>query len=444
MLHIVTVLSVLAAIATASKPRPASKLAGQAPGLCAAFFEDTKSALQIPVCPSTLLGSDLHYVCGDYASTDAEQVCASLGWRVAMLEDGVNTAGAYAIMAECAGNDGDQQAWIGGYNGMAAEPCMIAFQSAAGNYTGAYSNLGIQYCQTGRANIICQDIPIITVTFTAPAETVTTGGGASIITATASTTKTQTVTACPTQSHQHHHWCPCSSSSSSWTSESCDCHCNCSWNCKAGDKSCKQCPAAAKGFIHKGAQPADKRRPRHDSSSCHRQPPNCNDLCDHNECSTCTKLCDVSAGNIRMLQKLIAPEDAAAECAKFGWSLFDMLSGQEADVKYVMEGCQPSGVSGAWMNSFDGVTASCVFAEINNGRVNAQYPIGGQFCDGGYYVLCQTGCPAPVGEGADVGIITATAVTTTPTTTVFTPTTTVVVTATVTNTTTTIVFKSNK
>lgn len=144
-------------------------------------------------------------------------------------------------------------------------------------------------------------------------------------------------------------------------------------------------------------------------------------------------MCPAIFGAIRVLQKNIEPEDAAFECAKHGWTLLDMLAVNEGELLSLFNACFPDPTTGAWMRSLNGITAACAFAQIDpsTGRVTAQFPVGGDFCDGGYYVLCQTGCAMQVDEGLDIGSVSITPTTTTPSTTVTSPTVTVTVTTTV-------------
>ena len=357
-------------------------------GLCAQFFPPAKSnqlakdAQQIPVCPYGIPGSDLHYVCGDYSSTDAAQVCASFGWRLASITELGNALVAASLLVECGGSNGDVEAWVGTYNGLAADPCMYML-GAGDTYWGVYANLGIQYCQTQRHNIICQDIPVFTETSTVATLTETIASG----TTTETETETTTKTVCPTPT-----CCYSSSDSSS------DCGCwsnqNCCWD-KQANKQASNNQLKSKGHP--------------ECPNCPPQAPNCNSECFRCNQGSCTKVCPVTRNGIRVLQKDILPGDAAAECERHGWTLLDMVSTQESEVLALLRECGygPDYVAG-WIRSFNGVNANCTFVESNIDdnvdKAVISYPVF-NFCDGAYPVLCQDRCKQPAGPGGDEGLI---------------------------------------
>ena len=154
-------------------------------------------------------------------------------------------------------------------------------------------------------------------------------------------------------------------------------------------------------------------------------------------CNECNVVCPILGTDFRIIRRKIPSYNAEEECARYGWSLADVTSGQIAQLQAGTLKCSLRVDSLLFVRSFNGVTGTrCIHIAAVNGYVEFGQTVAGCFEQIGapldQYAVCQCTGPNPTGFGPDV--ITTPTLTTTTTTNyeaAFVPETTVTVTSTV-------------
>ena len=106
-----------------------------------------------------------HYLCGEYNYEEAAEACIEHGWRLAVVDDS-NKLDVQSLIQQCS-LDYEQPAWIASFNGLEGRECAVA--SAEGFATNGFPE---EVCQSD-LNVVCQELPVETVTDPVPVDTVT-------------------------------------------------------------------------------------------------------------------------------------------------------------------------------------------------------------------------------------------------------------------------------
>lgn len=163
-----------------------------------------KELKQIGGCAQKQLGGMCSYsyggysvTCRQYAYYEAESVCQSKGLRLALAND---TTAIFVLgtLAACIGDCG--LAWMAGYNGYPADPCMLG-TARDGSVNAGLGSAGCEFGPEGTpklAPVLCQDIPPATST-----TSLTTTWSVTQDVQTITLTSTSIVV--PTRHHHRHH-----------------------------------------------------------------------------------------------------------------------------------------------------------------------------------------------------------------------------------------------
>jgi hypothetical protein len=123
-----------------------------------------------PLCSFSTGG--FHVVFANVPYANATSVCASLGYQLAALTD-LNSPFALAVNEQC----GWQPKWIGSFNGLARDPCMV-LDGVGG---GVQASVG-GYCLIQQLPVLCQEIPVVYDSVTARTTDTLTSGTLSLTT----------------------------------------------------------------------------------------------------------------------------------------------------------------------------------------------------------------------------------------------------------------------
>lgn len=324
-------------------------------------------------------------LCNNNTWGAAQAACYAQGLRPAIVSDNQVLA-ALTVVQDCL-LLGGRRVWIDSFNQLGADPCAYIVVEGAAVYSP-----GDQLCNELDIPILCQEAPTSLEIVTVPdfVTTISTG------------TSTVLTTTCIQ--------CNCAGSVIPTTSIR---------------PPSKANPAVEKSPI---------RRPHHcdsssSSSSCHHDfPPHCQDP------QGCLPLCPFTVGGLHVIQGNVTFNQAARECAKYGWNLADVYAGLHADVGFMQKMCAlPSEEFNMWIRSYNGVDGGMCMVTLMDDFYNVPIGFGwsAEYCmDQPLYVLCQDRPPAVTGSGAFIGSASTTVELITVDTTLFTPTTTITVTVT--------------
>jgi hypothetical protein len=402
--------------------------------------------LNPPVCPLSI--SPLWFICGFYPYELAADVCAAYGWRLAMLTE-ENGADVAQVMSGCGYSD----AWVAGAYGLPGDPCAVAFANEDGTAAGALLNLSTGQCAPVPRGVVCEEIPQVTVTQTETINALTIPFGQSSTTTTALRTLTvrpykPVCHDCGSSSDSSSSSSGCSSSSGeTWHSDSSssdDCGCHHKGNIKSKPK--KEDKPGKKQDKDKSKEPKQEKQeepqqqqdPLEKGEKRHKPSTTTTAIC---YTPTCLPVCPTSISSLHYLPSasLNNTQQAAAECAKYGWSLLDFTDGQSSTVRQLVQACRTDPLAlfdYLLINSYNGVSAGCPILQVLNSAsfeiVIAGLGGSGFWCDTPlrqYNVICQEACPFKVAaSGVEPGQLSITTTLTVATATLFTPTTTQTVT----------------
>jgi hypothetical protein len=335
------------------------------------------SSIVSGLCPVAYGG--YHYLCGQYTAGQAAAACLERGLRLAELTDALAVQALYMMQA-CA--VGELSAWIGGWNGMGADPC--AYLDITG---GVIMTPGYAGCNADNLRaVVCQDIPLGTTTIDRQTY-------AYVLTPT--TTTSTLCTACGPQRRF-----PTRVDKAIEVEKA------------EGDAKPKGArgeeadEGRRRGRALDSSSSSSKTCDRSDPLSCtHDTPPRC-------PVGPCTPICPLTICGLHVVQGgLMSYDEAAEECSRYGWHLADITSGQHADVAFLQRYCgRPGAGFAVWIRSYNGVDgAQCIKALAPNADDNVPigYGIDPQFCDAELlpYALCQNAPPAPTGSGVFEGLL---------------------------------------
>lgn len=123
-----------------------------------------KKTLQQDIVCSYSYGQ-MHYLCGSYSYREAAEACRNNGWRLAVVND-QNKGDVQSLLSNCIINP-QAPAWIASFNGLRGEECAVATV-----YGFALNGFPRQVCWS-EIPVICEDIPVTTVTEDFPVYTET-------------------------------------------------------------------------------------------------------------------------------------------------------------------------------------------------------------------------------------------------------------------------------
>ena len=313
-------------------------------------------------CPYSLGG--FHVICGTFNWDEAANACEALGLRIAQLDD-ANAMQALLTLRQCA-LLGTNEAWVGSWNGLGADPCAYLDVNGA-----VVMNPGYEQCNSGVLKLaICEAKPFATAIFTRNQIT-------PLITGVTTTTTTQ----------------------------------------------CAECGTTTAARMRNKALDGDDadlllkanqdKQGRRKPCGCDRSKP---ESCRRNEpllcpVGPCVPVCPFSTCGLHVVQgDNMTFADAQEECAKYGWNLADITNGQLADVAFLQGYCGREAAGRAfWIRSFDGVSgALCVkVLQANSNGMNTPiaFAVDPFYCDQQAlpYALCQDAPVQPTGTGVWVG-----------------------------------------
>lgn len=317
------------------------------------------SPLIPPVCPYAD-GGPFHFICGSYPYSQAADLCASYGWRLApFTSDNANLLS--QVLINC--TNPRASAWVASVHGLPADPCALIISGFfSPPIFGGFLNYGTAYCEelaVSSRGVVCEEEVGREERVTASEFVGTEPSGETSTTTTVYRTRTVTPFSVGT--------CACTASASSdslsFDTSSCDTDTDYSFCYKSSNTT----PTCYTG--------------------------------------DCLPACSYSSGGIHLITGLANYNDTAAECAKYGWRLLDYTNGRAFDLADVVQSCAISSTV-AYINSFNGVFTNCTYVNFfrnGNGIVNGVGMVGdGSRCTTRLLpVFCQEECQFEVVEEAE-------------------------------------------